>query len=447
MAISKKTALDVLGWFKDELDDSIDTKRATVTGGGDKNVIETVKVNDSALPVSNKAVNINLSAYAKTSDLSSYATTADVNQKLATITSGGGGGDINVIETVKVNNSALTVSNKAVNIDLSSYAKTADVSLKPASAYTLGGIKVGSGLAITNDGTLYVTISGGSSDTTSGGGTDTISGGGTDTMGAGEYSSIQSAVVSYIPCATDPPVDERKPANLTSSSGNNVTKVTNVKLADSTYSTLYRNAVKTLYGIAYTAQPGTTGTLRLYFDSSSTVPMVPGGGNITGITNITKYPPYASANRTEGANDCWFYFPNSAITAASIQGSPIEIVPNVFITPLGKLLLRIGYSPIDGLQIVGASADSVSYDAAVYANRAHHLVMTYVYANGIATTRLALDGVFILSSTGYRGMIFTHNVPFDFTEYAAFNKIRWFNSCPWTTDFQDRLPIPDNYIY
>ena len=38
------------------------------------------------------------------------------------------GAEVNVIETVKVNNSALTVSSKAVNIDLSAYALKTDIS-------------------------------------------------------------------------------------------------------------------------------------------------------------------------------------------------------------------------------------------------------------------------------------------------------------------------------
>lgn len=50
-------------------------------------------------------------------------TTAEKN-KLSGIASGA---QVNVIETVKVNNSALTVSSKAVNIDLSSYALKSDV--------------------------------------------------------------------------------------------------------------------------------------------------------------------------------------------------------------------------------------------------------------------------------------------------------------------------------
>jgi len=48
----------------------------------------------------------------------------DQNNKLAGIDTGA---EVNVIEVVKVNNNALTVTNKAVNIDLSSYALKADV--------------------------------------------------------------------------------------------------------------------------------------------------------------------------------------------------------------------------------------------------------------------------------------------------------------------------------
>ena len=52
------------------------------------------------------------------------ATTAFVQQEIQA--SGGGGGEENVIEVVKVNGTALTPdANKAVNVDLSTYAKLA----------------------------------------------------------------------------------------------------------------------------------------------------------------------------------------------------------------------------------------------------------------------------------------------------------------------------------
>lgn len=179
MAISKQSALDILKWFKDELDSSIDSKLATVTGGnGDENVIETVKVNNSKLPVSGKAVNIDLSPYAKTSDLSPYATTNEVNQKLATVT----GGDKNVIESISIDGTRQPVINKNVDLNLSGFATKTEInnvlhsisslswainsisnytivveggeSLKPATTTELGGVIVGEGLSITNKGVL-----------------------------------------------------------------------------------------------------------------------------------------------------------------------------------------------------------------------------------------------------------------------------------------------------
>ena len=181
--------------------------------GAQANVIESVKVNGSALPISNKSVNVDLSSYAQTTeldkrinlksevgddksvsifggavelsigtdgltngpkieiqegvvigshveishngynrlqfngsngnlnianvddlnsyvqkvsgkDLSSNDYTSAEKTKLAGIASSA---QVNVIESVKVNGSALAVANKAVNIDLSSYAKDMDV--------------------------------------------------------------------------------------------------------------------------------------------------------------------------------------------------------------------------------------------------------------------------------------------------------------------------------
>ena len=179
--------------------------------GAQANVIESVKVNGSALPISDKSVNVDLSAYAQTTELDSrinlksesgdnksvsifggavrlfigtdvnkehiyignnvfigegvdiqqaagshlkigtgpnskeIANVEDLNSyvqkesgkglssndytsaektKLAGIASSA---QVNVIESVKVNGSALAVASKAVNIDLSSYAKGSDV--------------------------------------------------------------------------------------------------------------------------------------------------------------------------------------------------------------------------------------------------------------------------------------------------------------------------------
>lgn len=65
------------------------------------------------------------------------------------------GAQVNVIETVKVNNSALTPDGKAVNIDLSGYAKKTDIS----SAYKAMGSKkfaeLPTGLGVENKGEVY----------------------------------------------------------------------------------------------------------------------------------------------------------------------------------------------------------------------------------------------------------------------------------------------------
>jgi hypothetical protein len=187
---------------------TINSKLSGIAAGAQVNVIETVKVNGSALAVSSKAVNIDLSEYAKTSALATTnqavselkssvegisTTLEDIYSKsevdsaiaaakytlpVATATTLGGvaisgtsskdnlpsgcakiniGGSsqiyvpavstsasgamtpalltklngiatsaqVNVLETVKVNGTALAVSSKAVNIDLSGYVPVA----------------------------------------------------------------------------------------------------------------------------------------------------------------------------------------------------------------------------------------------------------------------------------------------------------------------------------
>ena len=96
-------------------------KLAALDSTAQPNVIETVKVNNTALTPTDKAVNIDLSNYqlkesGKTLTTNDYTTTEKT--KLAGITAGA---QPNVIETIKVNNTALTPTDKAVNIDLSGY--------------------------------------------------------------------------------------------------------------------------------------------------------------------------------------------------------------------------------------------------------------------------------------------------------------------------------------
>ena len=92
--------------------------------GGDKNTIETVKVNDVALPVSDKAVNIDLSEYAKSSDIAN-----NYQPKGEYLSASTEVGEKNVIEAVKVDGTPLDIAeeDKSVNIILSPYAKTSDI--------------------------------------------------------------------------------------------------------------------------------------------------------------------------------------------------------------------------------------------------------------------------------------------------------------------------------
>jgi len=75
-----------------------------VSEGGEPNVIETVQKNGTALTVTDKTVNVTVpTTVSELTNDSGYITSADA-------------GDTNVIETVKVNGTALTVSSKAVNV-------------------------------------------------------------------------------------------------------------------------------------------------------------------------------------------------------------------------------------------------------------------------------------------------------------------------------------------
>ena len=92
--------------------------------GGDKNIIEAVKVNDVALPVSDKAVNIDLSEYAKSTDIAN-----NYQPKGKYLSASTEVGEKNVIEAVKVDGTPLDIAkeDKSVNIILSPYAKTSDI--------------------------------------------------------------------------------------------------------------------------------------------------------------------------------------------------------------------------------------------------------------------------------------------------------------------------------
>lgn len=113
------------------------TKLSGVEAGAQVNKLEAVSVNGTPLVITEKGVNVDLSAYAKTADVEgAYVakeegkglstedyTTAD-KTKLAGIAVGA---QVNVIEAVKVNGTALAVTGKAVNVDLGAYATNADL--------------------------------------------------------------------------------------------------------------------------------------------------------------------------------------------------------------------------------------------------------------------------------------------------------------------------------
>ena len=121
---------DLTNELKQTYDETVTKVDQIIAEGGEPNVIETVKVNGTALtPDAEKAVNIDLSGYAKTTNLptkvsdltndgdgttgSKFATEAYVN------TNGG------KIDKIKVNGTEQTITNKAVDITVPT--KTSDL--------------------------------------------------------------------------------------------------------------------------------------------------------------------------------------------------------------------------------------------------------------------------------------------------------------------------------
>lgn len=145
MAVSKQTVLNALGKFK-ELQDSQNnekfvaqeagkglisdaelTKLGGISAGAQVNVIETVKVNGTALTVTNKGVNIDLSGKVDKvngKQLSTEDFTTAEKTKLGGISAGA---QVNVIESITIDGTTQTVTNKGVALDLSAYVKGTDV--------------------------------------------------------------------------------------------------------------------------------------------------------------------------------------------------------------------------------------------------------------------------------------------------------------------------------
>ena len=119
------------------LDDKVD---GIIAEGGEPNVIEVVQKNGTALPVSNKTVNVTVpTTVAELSDASDYAQTSDIPTKTSDLTNDGDGSDNNSpfateayvaanggkIDTIKVNGTTQTITNKAVDITVPT--KTSDL--------------------------------------------------------------------------------------------------------------------------------------------------------------------------------------------------------------------------------------------------------------------------------------------------------------------------------
>lgn len=103
---------DLTNELKASYDSTVTTVAGLVAEGGEPNVIETVKVNGTALtPDANKAVNVTVPT--KVSDLTNDGDGTS-GSKFATesyVTTNGG-----KIDTIKVNGTAQTITNKAVDI-------------------------------------------------------------------------------------------------------------------------------------------------------------------------------------------------------------------------------------------------------------------------------------------------------------------------------------------
>ena len=118
------------------------TKLISIEDSAQVNVIESVKVNGTALTPSSKAVNIDLSNYvakdgSKVLSTNDF-TTAEKN-KLANVAENA---QVNVIESVKVNGTALTPSSKAVNIDLSNYVTNSELDRKTKNTVKRYGYRI-----------------------------------------------------------------------------------------------------------------------------------------------------------------------------------------------------------------------------------------------------------------------------------------------------------------
>lgn len=108
-----------------------------ITEGGEPNIIEVVQKNGTALPVTNKTVNVTVpTTVAELSDASDYAQTDDVPTKTSDLTNDGDGvspyatqayvqQNGGKIDTISVNGTPQTITNK--NVDLNVPTKVSDI--------------------------------------------------------------------------------------------------------------------------------------------------------------------------------------------------------------------------------------------------------------------------------------------------------------------------------
>lgn len=130
-----------------------------ISEGGEPNVIETVKVNNTPLvPDAQKAVNVDLSSYAQTSALptatSDLTNDGDGTSNFATEDYVGQYGG--KIDTIKVNGTAQTITDKAV--DISVPTKVSDVT-NDSGFQTASEVTSSISTALANSGNAYQTAS------------------------------------------------------------------------------------------------------------------------------------------------------------------------------------------------------------------------------------------------------------------------------------------------
>ena len=166
MAISKDTSLNMLRWFKEVLDENLDAKLVTLSGGGQDNVIESISIDGNPQTITGKTAQLDLSDYAKKTDVASAVSTISgttisggesytlppaTTSQLGGVIVGDGlginssgtlkvtisGGQSNVIESIFIDGKEQTVTGKTAQLDLSAYAKKADLTSAGNSIQTL----------------------------------------------------------------------------------------------------------------------------------------------------------------------------------------------------------------------------------------------------------------------------------------------------------------------